>query len=135
MIDTAEEFVRLRTSNVEAEYHRAAHEAASVDVWHEVVAKYPDMRVWVAHNKTIPLEILDVLAKDSNGYVRHAVAMKNKLTPELLEQLSHDADESVRMAVARHRKVPIYVLEQLTKDKQMIVAEVALEELSKRKVT
>ena len=135
MIETAEEFVRLRTSDVEEEYYRAAHEPASLHVWLEVIAKYPDMRFWVAHNKTVPLEILDILAKDGDSKVRSMVASKNKLTPKLLEQLSRDDHESVRQTVACHRKVSIPVLERLTKDPQIIVATVASEKLSKREVT
>jgi len=54
-IESAQEFYRLRTSEVESEYTRAAEAAASIDVWMEVIRLYPDMRQWVAHNKTVQL--------------------------------------------------------------------------------
>lgn len=58
MIDSAADFVRLRTSEIPGEQYRAAHDAAAVTVWRAVIEKYPDMREWVARNKTVPIEIL-----------------------------------------------------------------------------
>ena len=43
MIETAHEFYRLRTSRLPSEYLRAAHEAAPLAVWREVIATMPDM--------------------------------------------------------------------------------------------
>ncbi|MGO4249462.1 hypothetical protein AB4Y87_19790 [Paenarthrobacter sp. RAF54_2] len=80
MIQSAAEFVRLRSSEDPAEYHRAAHEEADVSVWLDVIDKYPDMRFWVAHNKTVPLEILELLASDPDVRVRSFVATKERST-------------------------------------------------------
>ena len=55
MMESASEFVRLRTSENPVEYHRAAHDVASDEVWAEVITSYPEMAEWVAHNKTISL--------------------------------------------------------------------------------
>lgn len=66
MIESADEFVRLRTSQDRAEYHRAAHDEATEATWIEVLERFPDMRVWVAHNKTVPLTILERLRHDSD---------------------------------------------------------------------
>jgi hypothetical protein len=115
-ITSAEEFVRLRYSTNPAEYHRAAHEEASLEVWRDVIERYPDARKWVPHNKTIPLEVLATLASDPDHMVRFTVAMKRKLTPDLLERLAGDEDESVRMQVARHRKTTRPTLERLRDD-------------------
>src|SRR5689334_2460666 len=76
MILSAEEFIRLRTSEVQAEYHRAAHEEAPAEVWWDLVRNYPDMKVWVVHNKTVPLSILEALSTDESVAVRGAVARK-----------------------------------------------------------
>ena len=83
MISTAEEFVRLRTSDNPQEYSRAASEHAERAVWLDIVGRFPEMRIWVAHNKTVPIEVLDVLAHDLDPAVRLAVAMKNKLSDDL----------------------------------------------------
>ena len=91
MINSAEEFVRLRNSELPDEYRRAAHEEAPISVWHDVISRFPgSVRGWVAHNKAVPLEILKVLARDPEVSVRMTVASKRKLSPELFEVLSRD---------------------------------------------
>lgn len=76
VIESADEFVRLRTSTDPAEYHRAAHEEATEQTWIEVIERYPDMRSWVAHNETVPLSILELLRHDDDETVRTTVRMK-----------------------------------------------------------
>ena len=76
MIESAEEFVRLRTREDPGEYHRAAHEEASTGTWLDVIERYPDMRFWVANNKTVPLEVLEVLRQDADERVRSMVRCK-----------------------------------------------------------
>ena len=82
MITSAREFFELRTSVLSEDYLRAANESASLEVWFGVLLQYPDMKVWVAHNKTLPLETLERLARDPDPRVRYAVAVKNKLPQE-----------------------------------------------------
>ena len=110
MITTAEEFVRLRESDKPDEYQRAAHEAAPVEVWHDVISRYPHMRMWVAHNKTVPIRVLEILANDSDPDVRAMVAMKRKLTPELQLLLAADSDEGVRGRLANNAEETTEVL-------------------------
>jgi hypothetical protein len=130
VISSAEEFVRLRYGDHSEEFLRAAHEPASVEVWMDIVKRYPNVRVWVAQNKTVPLEILAILAKDPDPKVRFMVAMKGKLTPELLETLSNDSDEGVRERVARHRRTPRAVLERLANDPWEEIRSVVAQRLS-----
>jgi hypothetical protein len=77
VIESAEEFVRLRTSDDPAEYRRAAHEEASIETWYEVIERFPDMRFWVAQNKTVPLPILEHLRHDQSDTVREMVRRKH----------------------------------------------------------
>lgn len=116
MISSAEEFVALRSSTDPAEYWRAAHEEAPIEVWMKVIADYPDYRKWVAHNKTVPLTILDLLAGDEDSAVRVFVARKRKATDQILRRLAVDPDESVRLAVARHRNASTATLRLLESD-------------------
>jgi hypothetical protein len=116
MIETADQFVWLRTSEKIELYQRAANEPATVDTWQEVIRKYPDMRVWVARNKTVPLSILEILSCDENADVRYAVAMKHKSSQEILQRLAQDPDESVRLRVALNPKTPKVISEQLLPD-------------------
>jgi hypothetical protein len=123
MIESADQFVLLRTSEDIDLYQRAANESATDKVWEEVIEKYPDMRVWVARNKTVPVSILDILSRDGNPEVRHAVAMKRKSGEEILRRLAKDPDESVRLRVALNPKTPKVILEELLQDNWSRVVE------------
>lgn len=126
MISSAEEFVSLRTSDVPELYRRAASEAAtSAEVWLEVIRDYPDMRKWVAHNKTVPTEVLRALTGDPDPAVRWVVAAKRKLPEDVLVLLAGDSDEGVRERVARHRDTPREVLLLLAVDESHVVRETA----------
>jgi hypothetical protein len=125
MIESAEQFVSLRTSEDIETYQKAANDEATEETWREVIEKYPDMRVWVACNKTIPLSILEILPHDESADVRYAVAMKRKSNLDILQRLSQDPDESVRLRVALNPKTPKIVLEQLVNDKWSRVVEEA----------
>ena len=131
MITSANEFIRLRTSELKQEYDRAASDEAPLDVWWELVRDHPDMKVWVVHNKTVPLEILDALSTDEDTAVRDAVARKRKASFEILERLAHDPDSGVRYAVACNKKTPPSILKMLLSDQWDVVAAKARARLSK----
>lgn len=116
MIESAEEFHRLRTSDVPEEYYRAAHEEAPLSVWRDVMLRFPEMRFWVAQNKTVPVEILELLVHDPDPRVRHMVAMKRKLPEHLQLRLAHDPDEGIRLAIACNAKATPEVLHILLAD-------------------
>jgi hypothetical protein len=132
LITSADEFVALRTSEDHRDSRRAAEEAASPEVWLDVIDAYPEMRLWVAHNKTVPMEILELLARDPDSTVRWTVATKGKLTVELLELLARDPDETVRVRVARNRLVATGVLRLLAQDYSWVVREAADQALMSR---
>jgi hypothetical protein len=129
MIRSAEEFLHLRNSEQPEEYGRAATEPANEAVWREIIETYPDMRIWVAHNKTVPLATLRMLAKDDNDRVRHMVASKRKLDMALFMDLARDPDESVRHRVAANAKAPADVLRYLSNDESPFVAAAAAQRL------
>lgn len=125
MIESADEFLRLRTSEVAEEYRRAAEEEAPLAVWMDLIARFPNMREWVAHNKSVPIEVLTLLARDANPKVRCSVAMKRKLTEDLFGLLARDGDETVRATVAANKKVPASVLDRLRDDPSTFVRRTA----------
>jgi hypothetical protein len=129
MLRSAEEFVRLRTSDDLAEQRRAASEKASLDIWRDVLKRFPDLKEWVAHNKTVPHEILEELAADPAAGVRCVVASKRKLRPELQSILAADPDASVRHRVACNAKCVTSVLRRLAEDNEGFVREAASERL------
>jgi hypothetical protein len=132
MITSAEEFVALTTSDNPEAYRRAASDSAPEDVWLDVIRKYPHMRKWVAHNKSIPAPIINILAMDPDEDVRFTVAQKRSAGPAILRQLAADASESVRQRVAYNAKTPLSVLEKLAADECELVAEPARKRLSQR---
>ena len=116
MINSAEDFVRLRNSLDPALYERRRQGRGTLDVWRDIIERFPEMRLWVAYNKTVPLEVLEVLARDRDPRVRLMVAAKNKLTADILETLAIDPDDAVRMRVARHKHTSREILEKLRND-------------------
>lgn len=128
-IRDAEEFVRLRESDVPADYRRASSEDAPVDVWLEVVRSYPHMRFWVAQNKTVPPAVLAVLLADPDARVRAMVARKRSLDPLSLMKLAEDEDETVRAAVARNPATSDATLRQLANDQWDEVREIVADRL------
>lgn len=115
-IRSAAEFISLRDSDDPELYARAAEDDAPIDVWRDLIAHYPGYRKWVAHNKTVPVDILRALATDEDQEVRFFVSMKRKLTPDILELLSRDVDSGIRLQVAQHRKTSEETLRQLAGD-------------------
>jgi hypothetical protein len=130
VIETAAEFIELRSSDVLEEYTRAAHEEAPLTVWKQVIEEFPEYRFWVAHNKTVPVEILRVLSADPDRKVRDMVARKRKLPEELQLILARDSDDGVRMALACNRKATEATLGILASDSCEDVREKAASRLT-----
>ncbi|WP_209445738.1 hypothetical protein [Paenibacillus etheri] len=116
MINSAEEFVRLRLSDNMEEYLKAAWDVAPFEVWLQVIETYPEMREWVAHNKSIPVEIMEILADDADERVRFIVATKNRLPESLQMKLAKDLDSSVRKRIVYNKKATFRVLTILLND-------------------
>ena len=131
-IESADEFYRLRTSSNPAEYNRAAHDTASDDVWREIIAHFPDMRQRVAHNKTVPVSMLEILATDADWRVRHMVALKRKLPEQLQLQLARDKNKGVRRTIACNAKATPRALKMLIDDPVADIREHARSRLQRK---
>jgi hypothetical protein len=105
MIESAQEFIRLRNSEIPAEYNRSAHEEASDQTWLDVIDNFPEYKIWVVHNKTVPLSILEKLVSDFDPNVRCEIARKRKVNQLIISILSVDKDEQVRIALASNTKI------------------------------
>lgn len=105
MIKSADEFKRLRLSEIQSEYDQAARDNASIEVWLDVIQKFPDLKEWVIHNKTIQIEILELLAKDFNPKVRACVANKRKINDLIFNLLKSDVSEDVRSSLLHNTKL------------------------------
>lgn len=117
MIKTAIEFIRLRNDDDP----RATREAADMSTWSDIIKHHPEYNEWVAHNKTVPLAILKLLAHDANPAVRCAVAMRRKCDHALFAQLAHDTEDFVRACIARNPKAPPDVVDFLRGDPSPLV--------------
>ena len=130
MILSPEEFVALRASEDPDEYRRSSIEHADIGVWLQVIDRFPDFRKWVAHNKTIPEEVIRILATDPNEEVRWTIAMKRGIPADVLANLSGDNDETIRNRIARHPRVSRAILLRLSDDPSAVVADVARRRLA-----
>jgi hypothetical protein len=131
MIDSAEEFVRLRSCENPDEYLRAAWEEAPLEVWFEVIEKYPDMRFWVAQNKTVTLEVLEILSDDPCWRVRHMVASKNKISEKIQLKLAKDCNPSVRQRIVFNKKATLAALQMLSLDEDEEIKDKAVKRITK----
>ncbi|MFB7429629.1 hypothetical protein ACFC0K_40900 [Streptomyces hydrogenans] len=131
-IKTAADFVRLVESDDPEERQLAAWDDAPLPVWKSVIENYPDMRFWVAHNRTTPAEILRTLAGDSDWRVRHRIASRASCPGEILEMLSRDSHDSVASAVAGHPRTPVAAIQHLADHPWNQVREKAIRQLTER---
>ncbi|MFD5019771.1 hypothetical protein ACFWMP_12785 [Paenibacillus sp. NPDC058367] len=69
-----------------------------------------------AHNKSIPIEIMEILADDADERVRFNVATKNRLPESLQMKLAKDLDSSIRKRIVYNKKVTFRVLTILLND-------------------
>jgi hypothetical protein len=106
MITSADEFRALVESDDVEERRRAAWEPASEAVWLEVLARFPDLHFFVAHNRSIPDTVIARLVEDGEERVRIRLAEKHSLPLRFLEQLARDPSELVVSSVITHKKAP-----------------------------
>jgi hypothetical protein len=121
MINSAEQFRLWRESEDPHQHHHASHQEAPIEVWLDIIERMPDMRFWVAQNKTVPIEVLEYLANDPDLRVRRMVAQKRKLPETLQIKLAEDPEPSVRAALAYNAKVTSQVLAILMDDREQLV--------------
>jgi hypothetical protein len=113
MIQSAKEFIALRSSQDLVEQKRATHDEAPLSVWQEIIAKYPEYKIWVVRNKTVPLEILELLSKDNDAQVRSEIASKRKINDSIISVLSKDEHENVRYALMLNKSLTKQQLQQI----------------------
>jgi hypothetical protein len=106
MIESAEEFIRLRESGDGGDHQRLKRDEAPAEVWRELVADHPDTRFWVAFNRTVPTGVLRQPAKDADWRVRDKVAGRRDTPPDVLGDLARDAHATVASSVAGNPSTP-----------------------------
>ncbi len=115
MIKSAEEFRYLRTSDKLEEYNRAEHDEATIEIWFEVIKKFPELKEWVIHNKTIQHEVLEFLVNDKDEKIRSLIARKRKIVnTKIFDALAKDPSENVRYSLACNTKNKLEDLLKIT---------------------
>ncbi|RYX81554.1 hypothetical protein EON83_23635 [bacterium] len=102
---------------------------APEEVWLEILALHPDLKVDIASNKKLPDRVLELLASDANPRVRFWIAMKRRLPLHLFTALSRDSDISVRQTIAFNKSAPREALEHLSIDENDEIASKAKQRL------
>ena len=75
-------------------------------------------KVKLANGPCTPIEILTILSKDKNKYVRSHVAKNSNTSKGALAKLSEGKESWVKMRVAENPNTPVKVLTKLSKDKE-----------------
>jgi hypothetical protein len=130
MIQSAEEFVRLRSSKDVRTWLSAYSEPAPEAVWMDVIARHPELKGDVASNRTAPDSIVRLLAADPDHGVRAVVSRRSDLPADLIERLSQDRDDGVRWTIAGNLRTAAAVRERLALDGSPKVADRARQILS-----
>lgn len=132
MIRSADEFIKLCSSQDPEEINRTLSDDAAIETWVEVIKKYQERRIDVAQNRTIPYEVMRVLASCDDPTARSLIAEKRRLAPDLFPLLARDRDETVRRTIAANQKTPLELVKILTTDSVESVASVAEYNLRER---
>lgn len=80
----------------------------------------------------LPVTLLERLAKDSNKYVRLAIAEKTTNPHHLIRQLAQDKDRQVKEAVVTNSSTPLLLLDELAKGNDSQIRALASVEYNKR---
>jgi hypothetical protein len=122
MIESADAFQRLLASLPPESFRLAWVEAATPQVWWDVLEQYPRLAVWVAANRTVPDAVVAHLAAHDSIDVRAAVASGPGMSQDVMLRLAHDKDSLVRLRVACNARTLPQVLELLASDACPVVS-------------
>lgn len=79
----------------------------------DLIENHHDMKVWVARNKSIPKEIINILSRDINPIVRDAISSKYPLDFDIYLLLSKDPDDGIRVRLTYNKKLPTSILKEM----------------------
>jgi len=116
MIVCAEDFARMLADTCADAQRVVSVEVASPQVWWDVIARYPQLAVWVAANRSAPEDVLAHLAEHGSMPTRVAVASSGGVSEALLLRLAHDKDDVIRLRVACNTRATRGVLAVLASD-------------------
>ncbi|MFS2164216.1 hypothetical protein [Variovorax sp. Varisp62] len=125
MIKSADEFISLCNSKDESDIARSFADEAPLNVWEDLILNFRSHQIDVAQNRTIPYEVMKVLATQGDELVRSILAEKRRLPVDLFDFLSKDSSSLVRKKIAANKKAPADIVKNLAEDGDDDVARVA----------
>jgi leucine rich repeat (LRR) protein len=125
VIENPQVFRQLWMSGNPMLRHRLTHDEAPLEVWRAVIASLPEARETVAKNKSLPGELLVVLAADEDRRVREEVAGRRGLPRAAQAILVRDAETLVRHRLAFNRSLDQDLRLQLREDAEAMVRDAA----------
>ncbi len=81
------------------------------------------VKLFLANDSQTPVEVLSMLAQQSESSVREAVAVNPQTPVEVLSMLAQQSESSVRAAVAVNPQTPVEVLSMLAQQSESSVRE------------
>lgn len=135
MITSVEEFIEILSSDEESGTGESRSCRATENLWIQIISEYPHLKKWVAWNKTIPFNVLEILSGDDEPEIRWWIASKRKISVDLLEKFSKDVNSSVRERVVFNASTPVHILKELSLDTDADIAENAQRKLIERNAT
>ncbi len=130
MIESVSHYLQLWSDEDASKRRLVVTESAAVSTWIDLVESHPELCDDIALNKSLPVEILELLATNASENVRFTVAMKSSLSASLFQLLANDSSETVRARIAFNKRTPVSILRQLAKDPSKLVSDKAKSRLS-----
>lgn len=135
MVNSVEEFLNILDSDEELGTNESRLCHAPDNVWRQIIIEHPELKRWVAWNKTISYTILEILSEDNDPEIRWWIASKTKISIGLLERFSKDSNSSIRERIVFNSFTPVHILKELSLDTDADIAENARRRLIERNAT
>ena len=125
MIHQAEYYIALLASD--DVYEPSPYEEATEEVWLDIVARFPEARNALAHNKTTSEAVIRALYAVGDEDVRSSLARVRRTPPDLLLRMASDPSSMVAAVLSHHPKLPPEALAELLRHESDFVRDRAQE--------
>jgi hypothetical protein len=129
MIRSAEDYIALLESD--DVYEPSPYDEATDEVWLDIIARFPQAREAIAHNKTTSEIVIRKLYSVGDERVRWQLASVRRTPRDLLVEMASDPSSGVGAALACHPKLPPEALAKLLQHESAFVRERANERVQR----
>lgn len=129
LIRSADDLVHFYTGGgTQEEFQQARWAELPVELWLDLIDRFPEHRLIVQDQKRVPVEVLEALADDPAVQVREAVAEKKHLPLHLYEKFARDPHHQVREGIAVKVDRAPWLRERLANDPSYMVRRIVQHE-------